>query len=334
MTALDDRDWVVEASDLHFSYPEQKKRQRQTNKKEPRKAPREALSGLTFKIRKGSITGLLGPNGSGKSTCFKLITSQIKSQKGTLKVLGLDLKENQKTLRNKMGVCFQSPSLDPILTIYENLQIQASLYLEQLNGDPKKYIDHVLELLALKDRAHERVSTLSGGLARRVELAKTLLHKPQLIVLDEPTAGVDPLLRREFWKELEALRDQGVSVLVSTHLMDEAELCDELLFLSEGRLVASGTTGQLKKEYGFEIIKAEFLLSLGEMDDLEKQLRSCLRDKETLIRSQTKISVECFEPFQWLDRLRNLGEGRVTHLEWSKPSLADIYFAKTGKSLV
>ena len=202
---------------------------------------RQALKGLSFSVEKGEIFGFLGPNGGGKTTTFKILSTLFSTDPGQVKIFGLDLAADRIKIREKMGVVFQLPSLDKKLSVAENLWHQGHLY--GLHGkELASRIDRDLARLKLSDRRRDKVGTLSGGLQRRVELAKALLNNPELLVLDEPSTGLDPSARKEFWAHLEDLRkDQGMTVLVTTHFLEEADRCDRLLILNQGEKVALGS---------------------------------------------------------------------------------------------
>jgi ABC-2 type transport system ATP-binding protein len=257
----------------------------------------EALKGVSFRAERGRITGLLGPNGSGKSTAFKILSTQLRAQAGEGFVDGFSTSTQRAQARERLGVTFQSPSLDPWLSILENLRIHAAL-LGLSKTEASTRITESLEFLRLTERAGERVRTLSGGLARRAELAKTLLGRPTVLLLDEPTTGLDPLARKEFWERLRVLASQGCGILVTTHLMEEAEHCDELLFIAEGSIVARGTPTELKAG-----MRRERLVLQG--PELREELKG----------------------------IRELLGARLETFEWETASLADVYFEKTGKSL-
>src|ERR1051326_3409812 len=189
---------------------------------------RAALNGISFEVRGGEIFGLLGPNGSGKTTLFRILSTLMLPTAGKTLIAGFDPGENGNEVRRRIGVVFQSQSADIKLTAAENLWHQGHLY--GLRGaELKRRIHQMLERVGLADRAQERVETLSGGMQRRIELAKGLLHHPRVLLLDEPTTGLDPGARRDVWQYLQELRSQEqVSVVVTTHLMEEAERCDRL----------------------------------------------------------------------------------------------------------
>ncbi|MFM8285753.1 MAG: ATP-binding cassette domain-containing protein, partial [Planctomycetaceae bacterium] len=209
-----------------------------------------ALDQLSLAVPQGSLFGLLGPNGGGKTTLFRLLTTLAPVQSGRIKVGGLDLATAPDRVRRAIGVTFQAPSLDRRLTVHENLACHGRLY--GLSGAPlHQRIDQLLGQLGLGDRRRDRVDSLSGGLARRVEIAKGLLHAPQLLLLDEPSSGLDPGARIDLWRYLRTLQsDAGVTVLLTTHLMEEAEKCAELALLDRGRVVARGSPAALRAELG------------------------------------------------------------------------------------
>ena len=215
---------------------------------------RVALQGVGFDVPRGAIFGLLGPNGGGKSTLFRILSTLQMLQRGRARILGLDLQTDRAPVRRALGVVFQTPALDRQLTVRENLRHQGHLYGLQ-GGKLRARIDTLLGQFGLADRGNDRVQTLSGGLRRRVELAKSLLHAPQVLILDEPSTGLDPGARLELWRHLEEVRrEHGVTVLLTSHLLEEAERCDHVAILDQGRLVTSGTPLVLKAAVGDDVI--------------------------------------------------------------------------------
>ena len=209
---------------------------------------RVALKGVSFQVAKGEIFGLLGPNGGGKTTLFRILSTLVMPREGNVRMFGIDVVREQVEIRRRIGVVFQSPSLDRKLTVLENLRHQGHLY--NLRGPGlQSRIDQLLSRFGMSDRKGDLVETLSGGQRRRVELAKGLLHKPQVLLLDEPSTGLDPRVRRELSDYLERLRDEdGMTILLTTHLMEEADRCDRLAILDRGELVALSTPRELKEE--------------------------------------------------------------------------------------
>ncbi len=212
-----------------------------------------ALAGVDFQVAAGEIFGFLGPNGGGKTTLFRILATLARPESGTVRVFGADLATQAREVRRRLGVVFQSPSLDLQLTVRENLVHQGHLH--GLAGrDLAGRIAAGLERFGLTERVDQRTAELSGGLRRRVEIAKALLHEPRLLLLDEPSTGLDPGARHDLWETLESLRGQGVTVLLTTHFMEEGDRCDRLVLLSQGTIVAEGTPAALKEEIGGDVI--------------------------------------------------------------------------------
>lgn len=286
---------------------------------------RTALNGVSFDVRPAELFGLLGPNGSGKTTLFRILSTLMIPTAGRALVLGCDAARDAASLRNQIGVVFQAQSVDPKLTAYENLWHQGHLY--GLRGSAlKNRVMEILSRVGLADRAKERVETFSGGMQRRIELAKGLLHRPGVLLLDEPTTGLDPGARRDLWQYLQMLRDQEhVSVLVTTHLMEEAERCDRLGIMNEGNLVALGTPAELKSEIGGDVIlmdAAQDAATLAQHISLRFDL------KATVLGNQVRIEREGGHRF--VPDLVEAFPGEIQAISVSKPSLEDVFIDRTG----
>src|SRR5665213_1408050 len=213
---------------------------------------RIALDDFSLQVNDGDIFGFLGPNGSGKTTLFRILSALIPVAPGYVRLFGLDAAEARDEIRRQIGVVFQSPSLDKQLTAEENLICQGHLY--GLRGaDLRGRVEQALAAVGLGDRAAERVDSFSGGMRRRVEVAKGLLHRPRVLLLDEPSTGLDPAARIDMWRHLREINQRdGVTILVTTHLMEEADRCTRLAVLAKGRLVAADTPAALKERIGGE----------------------------------------------------------------------------------
>jgi ABC-2 type transport system ATP-binding protein len=213
-----------------------------------------ALCGVSFEVQRGEIFGLLGPNGGGKTTLFRILSTLLPPQKGSVRVLGADLVRERTAVRRRLGVVFQSPALDRKLTVRENLRYQANLY-GMRGADLERKIDAALERFKLADRRNSLVEGLSGGLRRRVEIAKGLLHRPELLLLDEPSTGLDPGARRDLWQLLQEIRStDGVTVLLTSHILEEVERADRVAILERGQLVGLGTPRELKESVGGDVL--------------------------------------------------------------------------------
>lgn len=204
-----------------------------------------AVDGLSFEVEEGEFFALLGPNGAGKTTTLHMLTTLVKPTSGTASVGGFDVLREAPEVRESIGLVFQEPALDDRLTGRENLRIHAILY-GLAGGEVRRAVDDALAWASLEDPAGRTVRTYSGGMKRRLELARALLHRPRILFLDEPTQGLDPQGRRHLWDRIDALRDEGLTVVMTTHYLHEAEACDRVGIVDVGKLVALGTPGELK----------------------------------------------------------------------------------------
>lgn len=286
--------------------------------------PRTALRNVSFEIPEGDFFCILGPNGSGKSTLFKVLSTAMLPPSGSVHFFGLDIAERLRDIRSQMGVVFQNPALDKKLTVSENLGTHGRLYgMSEMAITSRS--GELLDLLGISDRAAEPVETLSGGLARRVELAKALLHAPRLILLDEPTTGLDPTARFEFLDLLRRSRAEfGTTIVYTTHILEEAEDCDGILILDEGNIVASGTPAALRQEIGKELI-------IMKSHDTMKLLESVQKKYDFQVyRVEDTVRVECDNASTLIGDLLRAYEGTVDMVSFSKPSIGDVYIKKTG----
>ena len=221
-----------------------------------RYGPITAVDGLDLDVPLGTCVGLLGPNGAGKSTTMRLLTAQAIADEGELEVLGFTLPRESKQARAQLGVTPQLDNLDVTLTVEQNLLVFSHLY-RIARGERRHAIERALEMAKLADRRDSRVDTLSGGMRRRLLIARALVHRPRLVLLDEPTVGLDPQVRQELWALIDALRTDGTTILMSTHYIEEAQrLADTVLIMSHGKAVAAGPPAQLVNEHaGNEVLE-------------------------------------------------------------------------------
>ncbi len=243
---------------------------------------------------------------------------------GSAIIAGFDAVRQPGALRRHIGVVFQAQSVDPKLTAYENLWHQGHLY--GLRGSElKTRINEILSRVGLLDRASDRVETFSGGMQRRIELAKGLLHHPEVLLLDEPTTGLDPGARRDLWQYLQILRDQErVSVIVTTHLMEEAVRCDRLAILNEGNLVALGTPEELTREIGGDVI----LLEARDPQALADKIHAKFQVEATVMDKQVRLEIENGHHF--VPEVVEAFPGEIQSLSVSKPTLEDVFIHRTG----
>lgn len=285
---------------------------------------RLALCDVTFDVREGEIFGLLGPNGGGKTTLFRILSTALVPRGGRVRILGEDVADHPQAVRWHIGVVFQSPSLDNKLTVAENLRHHGHLY--GLRGRAlDRAIADLLVRFDLADRAKDRVETLSGGLKRRVEIAKALLHRPRLLLLDEPTTGLDPRARLDVWAYLRSLRtQQGLTLVFTTHYLDEGELCDRLAILDEGRLVALDHPEALKAQVGRDVIVVES----PEPHVLQQGIRTRFGIESTIVDSSVCIRHEGSAEF--LAELRTAFPGLIAAITLRQPTLEDVFIQRTG----
>ena len=285
---------------------------------------RRALDGIDLRIEEGEIFGLLGPNGGGKTTLFHILGTLLSPTLGKVRVLGMDPVAEARKIRLCTGVVFQSPSVDAKLTVFENLRHQGHLYGLWGQGLARR-IEEVLDLVGLRDRVGDRVEVLSGGLKRRVDLAKGLLHRPALLIFDEPSAGLDPGARRAFWNDLEALRRRdGVTLVLTTHFMEEAERCDRVGILDRGRLVALGTPSGLKQGVGKDVI----VIASDDAAGLQEDIAARFGQDCTLLDGMLRI--ECDEGQVLMERLCVSFRERIDSITLGRPTLEDVFIQRTG----
>ena len=229
-----------------------------------RYAGRPVVDAISLRVRAGSICGFLGPNGSGKTTTIRMLCGLLTPDAGEGTCLGLDMRRDAAAIKRQVGYMTQKFGLYDDLSIRQNLDFVARLFeLPQR----RVRVDEALERLSLATRQHQLASALSGGWKQRLALAACLLHQPRLLLLDEPTAGVDPKARREFWEQIRRLANEGITVLVSTHYMDEAERCDELVYIAYGHVLAHGTAAQIVATAGATDLEDAFVRLVGQATD-------------------------------------------------------------------
>ncbi|MCA8999900.1 MAG: ABC transporter ATP-binding protein [Planctomycetaceae bacterium] len=294
---------------------------------EHRYGDRVALAGVSFTVEERQIFGLLGPNGSGKTTLFRILSTLMPLQKGSVTVCGANVKSAPDDVRRHIGVTFQAPSLDGKLTVYENLKHQGHLY--GLSGQTlTQKIEDSMAKLGVADRARDFAEKLSGGLKRRVEIAKCLLHSPKLLLLDEPSTGLDPGARHELWNVLQRLRDEaGVTILVTTHLMEEADKCSMLGILDRGHLVAHGRPDELRSLVGGDCVTIQ--------SDEPSELKAALEEKTgrpvQTVGDSLRIEVE--SGHELLSEVATSFPGRFRSLTLGKPTLEDVFIKLTGRRM-
>ena len=279
---------------------------------------RVALDGVSFSVRSGEVFSLVGPNGGGKTTLFKILSTALTPSSGTARVAGIDVRDD--AVRRRIGVVFQAPSLDGKLTVGENLLHHGHLY-GLSGGGLRQRIGEELARFGLTDRTGDRVEKLSGGLQRRVELAKSLLHRPGVLLLDEPSTGLDPGARRDLWDALRGLK--GVTVLLTTHLLEEAERCDRLAILHKGKVVAIGEPMTLRGEIGGDVVTVRS----RDARQLADAIREKLGEQAEVVDGTVRLSRD--RGHEFVGRLVEAFPQWIESVTVAKPSLEDVFMSKT-----
>jgi len=294
----------------------------------------EAVKGLSFAIRRGEIFGFLGPNGAGKTTTISMLSCLLEPSEGTAIVAGHDVVKASSEVKRRIGLVPQELALYPTLSARHNLDYFGRIY--GLRGRAlRQRVDEVLEMVDLTERARSAVRTYSGGMKRRLNIAAGLLHRPEVLFLDEPTVGVDPQSRNAIFEHVERLRDEGMTVLYTTHYMEEAErLCDRVAIVDEGRIIALDAPRKLISDLGGGIIHLG--VSNGRMDEgLLGQIQS-LPEIKSVARSDGKVEVETVRAQEALVRLLELfnrTDTSITALQVLEPNLETVFLRLTGKQL-
>jgi ABC-2 type transport system ATP-binding protein len=281
-----------------------------------------AVDDVTFSVRRGEIFGLLGENGAGKTTTIEILEGFQRPDHGTTLVLGVNPHVARRDWHDRIGLVLQESDFDPVHTVNETLKLFASFF-----SNPRA-VSETLEMVGLADKAGERVGRLSGGQKRRVDVALGIIGRPELLFLDEPTTGFDPVARREFWSVIEGLREAGTSIVLTTHYMEEAErLCDRLAIMSEGQIVAEGTSAALISAMGATTIRFELPAGV-ELSTLCAHAGADFNLRDNLVTVMLGVGVQ-----EVLLHLLNWSEAsgiELTRLEVVRPTLNDVFLGATG----
>lgn len=288
---------------------------------------RVALSNVSFEVKKGEIFGLLGPNGGGKSTVFRILSTMMVPTEGHAILAGHDVVRDAAAVRRHVGVVFQTQSLDKALTVEENLRAQGHLH--GLSGALlRERMEAAMQRLGLLDRRKDLVETLSGGLRRRVEIAKALLHRPQVLLMDEASTGLDPAARRDLSRHVETLRQtEGVTILLTTHILEEADRCDRLVLLHQGNIVAQGTPNELRSSIGGDVV----VLASEDAAGLAAKISE--RFHLTAAAREDEVRVEIENGHRFIAEVVEAFPGAVNSVGLHKPTLEDVFVRQTGASI-
>ena len=288
----------------------------------------EAVRDVSFKVNKGEIFGILGPNGAGKSTTILMLTTLLRITSGTAKINDLDVVKNDSEVRNKIGIALQETGIDNLLTARALFYTTARLW-GLSKSKSKDRTEEMLNLVGLTEAADRRVKTYSGGMKRRLDLGLSLVHKPEVLFLDEPTTGLDPGSRRVLWDEIKKLRDEGVTIILTTQYLEEAdELANRRSIIDEGRVVAEGTPDELKSSNGGDVITLTF-----RSDDDAIKAQTIIENSD-IEDNQIRVTVE-----NGAEKIPNLlnqlvsKDINVQSVSANKPSLDDVFLKVTGYRL-
>jgi len=291
-----------------------------------------AVDGVSFSVKEGEIFGFLGPNGAGKTTTIKMLITLNKPTSGTAKLAEYDVIKNQDEIRNLIGIVFQDPALDDVLTGRENLDFHARMY-GMKSDERKKRIKAVLDLVKLEDRADSLVKTYSGGMRRRLEIARGLMHFPKILFLDEPTLGLDPQTRRSIWDYIKEINsEQKMTIFLTTHYMEEADyLCNRVAIIDKGKIIVLGKPSDLKEKIGNDVVNIK-CTNLGRCEDRlrkEKWIKSVKRTNEGILIGAKEIERKLPVIIKRAEQ-----EGLVIQsIDIRKPTLEDVFLYYTGKTI-
>jgi len=287
----------------------------------------EAVRGIDLSVMPGEIFGFLGPNGAGKSTTISMLCTLLRPTSGRAAVAGFDVMRDPGAVRAQIGLVFQDPSLDEQLTARENLDFHAFLY-DVPRPIRAQRIKEVLEMVELADRANSKVLTFSGGMKRRLEIARGILHSPEVLFLDEPTRGLDPQTRSHIWDYLQALRrSEGITIFMTTHYMDEAEFCDRIAIIDMGRIVALGTPDELKARVGGDVI------TIATTDNAASAAELGSKFGLTPTVDDGTLRIEVSDGAAFIPRLVRDLSAQVTAVTLRRPSLDDVFLKLTGRAI-
>ncbi len=288
----------------------------------------EAVRDVSFKVNKGEVFGILGPNGAGKSTTILMLTTLLRITSGTAKINDLDVVKNDSEVRNKIGIALQDTGIDNLLTARELFYTTARLW-GLSKSKSKDRTEEMLNLVGLTEAADRRVKTYSGGMKRRLDLGLSLVHKPEVLFLDEPTTGLDPGSRRVLWDEIKKLRDEGVTIILTTQYLEEAdELANRISIIDDGLVVAEGTPDELKSSIGGDVITLTF-----RTDDDAIKAQTIIENSD-IEDNQIRVTVE-----NGAEKIPNLlnqlvsKDINVQSVSANKPSLDDVFLKVTGYRL-
>jgi ABC-2 type transport system ATP-binding protein len=299
-----------------------------------------AVDDLTFAVGGGEFFGFLGPNGAGKTTTIRILATLLHATSGQTRVTGIDVKRDPATVRSRIGFAMQTVAIDALATGREGLEIMGRLY-RVPSSQLRDRVAELLALMGLTEAADRKAGTYSGGMRRRLDLASALVHRPSVLFLDEPTEGLDPQSRSALWAELQRIRDEGTTMFLTTHYMEEADaLCDRIAIIDRGRIVISGTPAELKRSIGADTVELHLASETGDglveaQDQVTRRLEG-LAELRSLERTEVGVRLAVVEASSAIPELfRRLqgDDGMIRGLSMSKPTLADVFLRYTGREI-
>ncbi len=293
-----------------------------------------AVNNISFKVKKGELFGFLGPNGAGKTTTINILSTLLKKTSGKVYVNNFDVSKKMDEVRKSIGIVFQEPALDNRLTGRENLYFHARIY-GMNKEESKKRVEEILKLVELEDKADKLVMYYSGGMKRRLEIARGLIHNPKVLFLDEPTLGLDAQTRRHIWEHIKKLnKEKGITILLTTHYMEEADfLCDRVAIIDLGKIVVIGRNDKLKDSLGGDTIE---LIVKGDKKSFVEEIKKLRSVKKIVKNGKGKIRIIAEKGETLLPRIIREAEktkNKIISINLKKPSLEDVFLHYTGKTI-
>lgn len=286
-----------------------------------------AVNDISFEVQEGTIFGFLGPNGAGKTTTISILCTLLKATSGNAYISGYDCMKSPSEVRKSIGIVFQDSTLDKDLTAYENLVFHAYLY-NVPRSDIKNRVNYVLNFVGLYERKDELVKKYSGGMKRKLEVARGLIHNPHVLFLDEPTLGLDPQSRANLWEFITKLPEEhNVTIFMTTHYMDEAEVCDKIAIIDNGKIIASGSPEELKKIIGGDVVSITTKDNYYARQYIENSLKIEVFEKNNELFMTCNQGETCIP-----DLIRALGD-KVLSVKIQRPTLNDVFLKLTGKAI-
>jgi ABC-2 type transport system ATP-binding protein len=296
-----------------------------------------AVDGISFDVARGELFGFLGPNGAGKTTTIRILATLLRATGGTARVAGIDVEQNPHEVRKRLGLAFQTVTLDAFSTGRETLELAGRMH-RLPTAEVRRRADELLELMSLSKVARKLTGTYSGGMKRRLDLASALMHRPELLILDEPTEGLDPQSRTALWEELERINQAGTTMMLTTHYMEEADrLCRRLAIIDNGKIVIDGSPAELKRGIGADTVVLEIANVEGDgvVDHIRGRLEG-LVTSEAVAAHPAGVSLAVANASQAIPAVLRRLEGdslEIQGLHMSQPSLDDVFMKYTGRSI-